>query len=89
MAESMKFGRVTTERGDIPDDEPVFVMRGADQVVPEALAVYWELCQSAGADPTHLDAIQAARERFVLWQHAHPERVKVPDTKDAEAAGPV
>lgn len=80
MGFDLKYGVVTTERGDIPRDEPVFVLRGKDAACPDALLEYADVAMSVGADAEMCDAIRARAEDIRAWQEAHPERVKVPDT---------
>jgi len=38
-----KYGKVTTEHGNIPDDEPVIVFRGRDKIIPAMLRFYLEM----------------------------------------------
>lgn len=40
MASDMKYGKVTTERKEFPEGEPLFVLRGQDQLAQKALAAY-------------------------------------------------
>jgi hypothetical protein len=79
-----KYGRVTTERKDIPDDEPVIVLRAQDMHAIAALSVYWQACADGGADDEHLKAITETHRRFSLWQQQNPGKVKGPDTQPGE-----
>jgi hypothetical protein len=83
MAIDRKYGRVTTERGDIGEDEPVFVFRAQDQVTPWLLVEYEDLCRRAGSPQRHLDGIAAAREQIVAWQADH--HTQVPQSAPVEA----
>ena len=78
MAIDIKYGQVTTEKGDIPDDEPVIVFRARDILLPTVLASYYNLCSEAGSPPHHLNGILEAREAVVEWQKTHD--TKVPDS---------
>ena len=78
MAAEGKYGRITTERGDIPDDEPVFLIRAQDRVAVALLDRYAMLAEAAGSPPRHLTGTREAIERFVAWQSEHPDRVKTP-----------
>ncbi|KKW13204.1 MAG: hypothetical protein UY48_C0003G0026 [Candidatus Gottesmanbacteria bacterium GW2011_GWB1_49_7] len=40
MAREEKYGKVTFEHGDIPDDELVFVLRAQDILAPATVAFY-------------------------------------------------
>jgi hypothetical protein len=84
MGYSRKHGRVTTERKEVPDDEPVFVIRAADALACPLLSAYYNLCGENGAAAEHTASVEAEYTRFADWQEAHPDRVKVPDTLPGE-----
>jgi hypothetical protein len=86
MALDLKYGRVTTERGDIGDDEPVMVFRAQDGMLPHLIEVYRQLCAQAGSPQHHLDNIAATRAMVVEWQEQHATQVRTPPTS---SAGPV
>lgn len=92
MGFDRKFGVVTTERGNIPRDEPVFVIRAADVAAAEAIDGYAAAAAAVGADEALLGPVRERARQVREWQCAHPERVKVPDTapgqiRDDEAVG--
>lgn len=72
-----KYGRVTTEFGDIPDDEPVMVFRAKDQTLPYLLDHYLRLCRDARSSEHHLNLVRQARARIELWQRVNGARVPV------------
>ena len=74
--EDGKFG-VTLNEGHTPlaEDEPVFVFRAQDQLMPSVLAYYAELCQSVGSPESHVSAIGEHRERVIAWQTINGCRV--------------
>jgi hypothetical protein len=78
MATEGKYGNITIERGDIPDDEPVFLLRAQDSTMCPTLSAYHSACTRAGSPQQHLDAIERAYTRVADWQEAHPDRVKTP-----------
>jgi hypothetical protein len=49
MGYDRKYGQVTTEHDDIPDDEPVIVFRARDRFVPAMLGYYLAACERGGA----------------------------------------
>jgi hypothetical protein len=51
-------------RGLIPDDEPVFLIRGQDQFAVETLKFYASMCRAAGK-PAPL--VEAQIERMIAW----------------------
>ena len=80
-----KYGRVTTEHGDIPDDEPVIVFRARDKVTINMLAHYHQVCMMSGSPMRHLRLIAETFFRFRKWQQDNPEQVKVPDSERSRA----
>lgn len=80
MGYEKKYGSITTERGDIPDDEPVFVLRAQDAAMVATLDAYLSMCSGLGSPQRHLNGIQEARETVRVWQQEHPDRVKTPQS---------
>ena len=80
-----KYGRVTTEHGDIPDDEPVIVFRARDVRSRGVLAHYYRLCEEGGSPIRHLRMVAQALVNFTSWQEANPEKVKEPDSERSRA----
>jgi hypothetical protein len=72
--------RLIGQSGPIPDDEPLFILRGRDCVAVDALYAYQRLAEQNGADLDHLDAITLAIHRFDRFRREHPARIKRPDT---------
>jgi len=80
MAVDRKYGRVTFEKEPgtpIPDDEPVFIFRAQDKLLPALLEDYWWYCKDVGSPEAHLDAIRDMKVEVEKWQETHP--TKVPD----------
>jgi hypothetical protein len=73
MAEAGKYGRVKTERKEIPEDEPVFLLRGQDKLASDAVRMYAALRRAAGdvSGANHCEAMARIME-------AYPNR-KMPD----------
>jgi hypothetical protein len=80
MGFDTKYGKVTTEFGEIPDDEPVIVFRGRDKNVVDMLDYYWELCQMGDSPDHHLDLIRRTQHLVENWQVDNADRVKTPDS---------
>lgn len=84
-----KYGRLVAERKDIPDDEPLFLLRGQDALAPGAVENYAEMVRATLR--TVMDGNTAQRVQdfaddcnnvaaaMRMWQAAHPDRVKFPD----------
>jgi hypothetical protein len=60
-------------------DEPVFTLRAQDNAALRTIEDYWNACTAIGCSSDHLDNIHTARDAFMTWQQAHPDKVKVPD----------
>ncbi len=81
MGHDSKYGKVTTEHGDIPDDEPVIVFRAKDKLLPAVLAIYLELCDLAGSPERHMRIVADTYSTMRTWQRDNPGKVKTPDSE--------
>ena len=79
MGIDRKYGRVTTEHGDIGANEPVVVFRAQDKLLPKVLAYYRLFCWKAGSPRRHLGFIDDAIGIVETWQAEHPS--KTPDSE--------
>lgn len=77
-----KYGRVTTEFGNIGEDEPVVVFRARDCVLHDVLPYYHSRCRVLGSPEKHLALIRKSQEQVLAWQKAHPNEVRVPRSDD-------
>lgn len=61
----------------IPDDEPIFILRGKDVLAGPTIQHYMELAE----EHSHAHALSVAErlEEFARFGQEHPERMKVPD----------
>ena len=76
MAIDRKYGRVTFEgENTIGENEPVFVFRAQDKLLPEVLNAYQRLAIQAGSPERHLKAIEAARSDIEHWQALNDTQV--------------
>jgi hypothetical protein len=62
----------------IPDDEPLFLLRGRDAVALRAITAYLNECEEYGCNDLHLAGIQQARQKFTEFAINHPQRMKQP-----------
>lgn len=83
MGWDRKYGKVTTEHGDIPDDEPVIIFRAHDVTTPNILAYYMMQCIKKGSPKRHLHIILATIDAFRDWQEKNPDKLKVPDSENS------
>jgi hypothetical protein len=63
----------------IPDDEPVFVIRGQDLLAARAVAHWMDMAAEKGVNDTKLAAVAQHLKAIVDFQGMYPERCKVPD----------
>jgi len=71
VAVSGKYGRLSIT--NIPDDEPVFILRAQDQLADTAIGIYRLLAASHGCQIA--DSVQKEVEEFQQW----PGNKKLPD----------
>lgn len=69
-----RYGRVTLEHGDIPDDELVVVFRAEDRLLPDLLTIYAEMCARAGEPAVYTAGVALARDEIMEWQAVNPVR---------------
>lgn len=81
MAIDKKYGKVTTEFGDIGDDEPIIVFRARDVLVASVLRHYAYQCMKARVTRKHIDIVMDRVEEMLAWQQVHPELVRLPASK--------
>ena len=62
--------------GDIPEEEPVFLIRGQDRLGAAAVRAYAELLRVTGGDHEHIKSCMAHAHRMELWADG---RGKAPD----------
>lgn len=72
-----KFNMVQDPSGRIPDDEPVFLLRGRDLLAPQLVIEWAERFQELGGDPSRAKIARDHAFKMYKWQEEH-ER-KYPD----------
>ncbi len=68
----------------IPDDEPLFLLRGRDILALEFLASYVEISKRAGCNAYHFFKIGETTEGFIRFKKEHPERMKMPSITEGK-----
>lgn len=53
------YNRIQDPEGKIPDDEPVFLLRGRDPLAFKAVMFYARLCEDAGLDPMMVEVCRS------------------------------
>jgi hypothetical protein len=62
-----------------PADEPLFLLRGNDEVASTAVGAYLRECVLQGCDLAHTTAIERAYDAMMDFAARHPDRMKRPD----------
>ena len=71
------YNRIQDPAGLIPEDEPVFLIRGQDFVAPEAVEAWADLAESAGAEPGMVQSARDQAHEMRLWGKTYGD--KLPD----------
>jgi len=79
MGHDRKYGKVITEHGSIPDDEPVIVFRARDRFSPDVIAYYASLCEKASPE-FHRNLVNGTLQAVLDWQRDNPGKVRAPDS---------
>ena len=67
MAVDTKYGRVTVERGKLPEEEPVFLFRGQDRLAPQVVRYYADLVEQETGNHAFAEAVRAEAQRLEAW----------------------
>ncbi len=76
------YDRIQDPAGLIPDDEPVFLLRGQDKVAPAVVEMWAETVSKIGGSQKIVTAAFRQASRMRAWQLLHGR--KVPDMPDRE-----
>lgn len=72
MGHDRKYGKVTTEFGDIGEDEPVVVFRAKDKFLPLVLSHYIVECSKHADVPhRHIKIVRNTLDTIKEWQKAN------------------
>ncbi len=71
-------GIVNAKGEPVPDDEPMFLIRGRDHLAIDALKRYRELAEADDCTEFHLRGIAERIAAFEKFAVDHPERMKQP-----------
>lgn len=70
---------IKTSNGEtIPDDEPLFLLRGRDYLAMALLKEYEKLCIADGCTKYQVELLSKGMLDFWNFRLAHPERMKQP-----------
>jgi len=68
----------TSNNSIVPEDEPLFVLRGRDALAIETLHHYVALMAGSGGDPQRMLELGYVVHDFRKFSENHPERMKQP-----------
>lgn len=69
------YDRIQDPEGLIPEDEPVFLIRGQDQVGPEVLRYWADLHVANGGDSSLSASVDQHALDMEAWQAEHGKKV--------------
>lgn len=77
-------GRIIDLLSKIPEEEPVFLLRGQDVLAPNTVKFWAKRLKDLGGDPKMIDAALRQAEAMLDWQEDH--NFKTPDMPDGAEA---
>jgi len=63
---------------EVPEDEPLFLLRARDQFSLEVLKSYLKICKAHKCTSYHIKGIIRTMDEFGKFKREHPERMKQP-----------
>lgn len=84
MGYDRKYGKITTEFGNIGEDEPVVVFRAQDALLADILPYYALRCMKRGSPARHILIIYNTLKTVVTWQILNASKVKTPDSESSK-----
>lgn len=77
MAQDSKYGQVDIP--GIPDDEPVFILRGKDLATPDAVRGYADFANDEGSSAEFCNSVLVRADEIQNWQDEHTDLTKAAD----------
>lgn len=65
--------------GNIPADEPVFIIRGKDKLAEEAIQAWLDSADAYGVNEEKISKAEEHLQAVLKFQADNPERCKIPD----------
>jgi hypothetical protein len=62
------YNRIIDPSGKIPEDEPVFLIRGHDRIGPSVLRFYATMNKAEGGKPEISEMVEKWADEMVAWQ---------------------
>lgn len=64
---------------EIPEGEPIFILRAQDQLAVGGIRNYMRLGESQGLPREWVEEVRECGNDFMRWQTENPNTVKLPD----------
>ncbi len=79
-------GKIYKKSNDeiVPDDEPLFLLRGRDVLAVELLHAYLAISQKANCKGYHFFKLGETVAGFLKFRKDHPERMKIPSITEGK-----
>lgn len=77
------YDRIQDPLGKIPKDEPVFLLRASDKLMPMMLEAYIKGLREIGAHPDLIALTKSHLDFVIEYQKANPPKVPDLSTKNA------
>lgn len=74
----------STTNEKIPDDEPLFLLRGRDKLAEALIIQYRKMCVSEGCNDLHLAALDKTLQKFHDFAREKYDRLKQPGSSLVE-----
>ena len=68
----------------VPEDEPLFLLRGRDVLAIKLLMAYAEISKEAGCSPYHFMKLGETIAGFIRFKKDHSERMKMPSITEGK-----
>src|SRR5688572_21984950 len=72
--------RLYGQSGIIPEDEPIFILRGRDLAAVRTLNAYLDYAYDCGALQEHIDSVSNRIAVFRTFAREKEKRMRIPDT---------
>lgn len=77
----LDYQRIQDPSGKIPENEPVFLLRGQDKLAPELLLWWAAKLKLSGGDPEMAEMVKNHAQLMLDWQKEHGS--KIPDIPES------
>lgn len=80
------YNRIQDPAGLIPEDEPVFLLRGQDPIAPQLLLEWCDRAKALGVSPHMINVVEEQAMDMADWQAKHGNHVPDMPSEEPELA---